>query len=431
MKRVIIIVIAAIFVFAGGIFIKNNYMNRYSINLKDDKINYTIKYKGIMNGRDLAVDCMGNYYIAYKDRIQIIDEKGKSYEILKDEKLNINSIEFFDNKLFFTSNCSIYSFDLKDKSLVTIRDDLPNFGDYKDSVIRVYGENLYISIGAATNSGVVGPDNKWLKTNTYSYDITPFDISVKGLTFGKENTGAFIPYKTRNLSGQIVPGHVPGNASIIKVNYKSGNVENYAWGIRNVKGMDFDSKGKLYASIGGMENRGLRPIKFDFDYIFRIDRGLWYGWPDYSGGDPVNSPRFNKNYFILDQHPSVNPPAPLYQHTYLNALGALAIDKNGDIGEKDSIYFYDNKTKNISEVGNEGKVFEKIQLSNKSDISSIKFGKSSLIILDSKQGFIIQVSKVIEGSPNKYYRKIFYILIAIILLVILYIIKTLLNKNTK
>jgi hypothetical protein len=427
-KKINTILMLVVFACIGGFFINRYFINHYNIVLNDKDMHWNIKYKGTASGRDFSVDSIGNYYIAYKNKIQFVDKNGKSYILIKDDKLNINSMEFFDNKLYFSSNCSIYSFDLKDNSLLELLNDLPNLGDYKDSIIKLNGEELYISIGAATNSGVVGPDNEWLKTNTYYHDITPYDIIMKG-----SQMGAFVPYKTKNATGQIIPGHFPGNASIIKLNIKSGEKATYAWGIRNVKGMDFDSMGKLFVTVGGMENRGLRPVKYDSDYLFQIKKGLWYGWPDYSGGDPISSPRFSKNNnsFILDKQPTLNPPAPIYQHKYLNTLGTIAVDKKGDFGEKDTIYFYDKKQKNIYELNNDGGIYGKIQLNNSSDISSIKFCKNALILLDSKEGCIFEVSKLLVHKENKIYKSALYGIIVIILIGILYMIKALINENKK
>lgn len=402
-KKVKYILVISLLIILSVSYIKSYFDNRYNITLYDKDMHFNIKYKGLGESRDFTVDLQGNYYIAYKNKVQFIGVNGKSYDLLEDDKLNINSLEFLNNKLYFSSNCSIFSFDLINKNLQVLIKDLPNFGDYKDSIIRLIGEDLYISIGAATNSGVVGPDNEWVKTNTYNHDITPFNIVIKALKFGNGNTGAFVPYKTKNIENQIIPGHFPGNASIIKLNTTNKESENFAWGIRNVKGMDFDSKGKLYASVGGMENRGLRPIQYDYDYIFELKKGQWYGWPDYSGGDPINSPRFNKikDSFIIQKQPTVNPPAPIYQNKYLSTLGTLAVDKKNDFGKLDSIFFYDEKSNSISELSKEGILQEKIGLNSICYISSIKFCKGSLTLLDSKSGCMFQVSKLKLHSASK------------------------------
>lgn len=362
-------------------------------------VNYDLICKGLKDARDFAMDDEGNYYIAYKDKIQYLQSDGKSYNILNNKKLNINSIVYKDG-LYFTSNNSVFYYDINNKVLKEIINDLPNFGDYNISLLDLYGGSLYISIGSATNSGVVGKDNIWLKDRAYNHDITPFDITIRGNNFGqdKEKTGAFVPYKTKNINGQIIPGHFPGNASVIKYNLSNGNIENFAWGIRNIKGMDFDSNGKLIASVGGMEDRGLRPVKGDMDYIYEIKKDTWYGWPDYSGGDPINSPKFKgKNNeripFLLDKHPIVNPPAPLYQHKYLNGLGPIAIDSLGSFGEKDDIYFYNINNNTIEKLNKKGVVKTIFKFPKESNIKSIKFNKDGMIILDDKQGYLFNFKR--------------------------------------
>ncbi|MBC8061901.1 MAG: PQQ-dependent sugar dehydrogenase [Clostridiaceae bacterium] len=432
-KRIKYIIIICLLIILGGSCIKSYFSNTYNISLVDKDKYWEIKYKGVAASRDFAVDSKGNYYIAYKDKIQFIAVSGKSYDILRDDTLNINSLEFQNGKLYFSSNCSVFSLDLKDRNLEELIKGLPNFGDYKNSIIKLNGEDLYISIGAATNSGVVGPDNLWVKTNTYNHDITPFNIIIKALKFGTENTGPFVPYKTKIVENQSIPGHFPGNASIIKINIINKGAENFACGIRNVLGMDFDSKGKLFATVGGMEDRGLRPIQYDYDYLFEIKKGQWYGWPDYSGGDPINSPRFNKinDSFIIENQPTVNPPAPIYQNKYVSTIGTMAVDKKNDFGKLDSMFFYDQKLNSISELTNVGSLQEKIKLNNVSNIKSIKFYQGSLIILDSKAGYIVQVSKLKIQVENKFHVEFLYGLLLIIATGIIFLIKALNHKTTK
>jgi hypothetical protein len=426
-KNIKYFLIICLLIIFGGSYIRSYFNSKYNIILADKDMHLNIKYKGLDKGRDFVMDPSGNYYIAYKSKIQFIKANGESYNILEDDRLNINSLEFLNNKLYFASNCSVFSFNIIDKNLKELIKDLPNFGDYRDSIIRLNGDNLYISIGAATNSGVVGPDNEWVKTNTYNHDITPFNLIIKALKFGSENTGAFVPYKTRNIEGQIIPGHFPGNASIIRLNIITQKYENFAWGIRNIKGMDFDSKGKLYASVGGMENRGLRPIQYDYDYLFEIKKDQWYGWPDYSGGDPINSPRFNKtkDSFIIEKQPTVNPPAPIYQNQFLNTLKTIAVDKKSDLGKLDSIFFYDNKLNSISELNKVGNLQEKIRFNTINNISSIKFYEGSLILLDSETGYLLQVSNKGIHLNNYMNRNYLYSIMVIIFVAVLFVIKAL------
>lgn len=394
-KKCFCILSGILILFVLWLFFAQFYFKPIKMNILDSDIKFEVKYDGFKKGRDITFDNLGNYYIALKNKIQCINNEGKSYILLKDKNLNINSIEYYNNHIYFSSNNMIGAFDLSKRDLKTIIDNIPNYGDYGDSIIKINNNLLYISIGAATNSGVVGSDNKWIKNSPYNFDLSPKELILNGMNFGKEKTGAFVPYGTKNLKEQKISPHFPANATIARVDLSNFKSEDFAWGIRNVVGMDFDSSGRLLAAVGGMEDRGVRPIKFDKDYIFEIIKNTWYGWPDYSGGDAVNSPRFkgSKNLLIIENPPTHNPPAPIFQNKYLSSLGAVAIDKNGVIGETNTIYFYDKIAKTIYKMNSKGMVKELIHFSSNTNIVSMKFNLNSLDLLENCHGYIIQVQK--------------------------------------
>lgn len=415
---------------------KGSYKS-YNVEVKDTNLTCSIKYKGIKDAKDFAFDENGSFYIAYMDKIQYIDKSGKSYDLLKDKSLNITSIAYSSRKLYFSSKDKIFHYDLDKKEKKLLIDNLPSYGDYKDNVIKVNGNELFVSIGAATNSGIVGSDNLWLKDTPYIFDISPKDITIKGRNFGSEKTGAFVPYKTKNLSGQIVSGHFPGNASIVHYDLESGYGDTFAWGIRNVAGMSFNSHGKLIAAVGGMEDRGLRPVKGDVDYIYEIKKGAWYGWPDYSGGDPVISPRFKgqnntKVNFILENHPTTNPPAPLYQHKQLSAIKGLDIDSKGLVGEKDCIYFYDSRDNIIYGFSSISNLKVIAEFKNNSNISSLKIHDKSILALDRNEGVLYDFhGKSINKNLMKPNKSIVYYLLTIIIIIIFILIWKLIKITKK
>lgn len=389
-------ILFCILIFLISVYIGKVTSKNFDIIFKDDKLKYNIILKGAKNSRDITADDKGNLYIAYKSRIQFTNKNGKSYDVIKNKCYDINSIEYLKNKLYFSSKDKIYCLDIKDKVVRVIVKDLPNLGDYKESKLLIKGEKLYISIGTATNSGIVGYDNTWVKQQPYFCDCTPFDLVLKGKNYEEGKTGAFVPFATQNRKSQIISGHTPGNGSLIVYNLDNGKMETFAWGIRNIKGMDYTSKGKIIASVGGIENRGLRPVNGDVDYIYDIRKGVWYGWPDFSGGDPLTSPRFRRDKAytetILESPPNLNPPAPIYQHKNIKAITAVAVDKNAVIGEKDSIYFYDDRDNIIYRLSNSGQQTSYIILDRKSKICQMKFINNKLLILDVGIGYIYEIS---------------------------------------
>jgi hypothetical protein len=437
MKKLIKILIIGIFIVIIVFLLKNFYYKNYdykNINVKNEELKYNVKYKGLINAVDFAVDEYNNYYIAYKNKIQVIESNGKSYDLFNNNNLNIFSLDCNGGNLYFSSGTNVYRFNLKNNKMDKIIENLPNYGDYKDSIVRIKGDYLYVTIGAATNSGVVGEDNHWTKEYPYMHDVTPKDITIKGINFGKDKTGAFQSYKTKSLKGQIIPEHFPGNSSIIIYNTKTGNSETFAWGIRNITGLDFTNESKLIASVGGMEDRGSRPISGDSDYIYEIKKGVWYGWPDYSGGDPVNSPRFKSSkygglQFILENHPTTNPPAPIYQHKSVNTIKSLAVDSNGDIGEKNCIYFYDKSDNVVYRFSGAGAIKEEMKFNSNTEISNMKFKEGKLFLLDEKGGILYSIEKNNINKSIKINNDIYVYLITVIILGIVVLILKLQKNN--
>ncbi|MGV8979815.1 hypothetical protein [Clostridium sp.] len=425
----IVILVAMAFV----LFSFKSSFKEYRVTVKDEVIKSQVMFKGLIGAVDFTRDSEGNYYVAFQDRIQYIDKSGKAYNIFTNKNLVISSLDYSDGVLYYASETKVYSYNLISKENIEIIKNIPNYGDYNKSNIRINGEYLFVTIGAATNSGVVGLDNQWIDDYPQNHDITPKKITIKGTDFGEEKTGAFVSYKTRNIKGQIITEHMPGNSSIIIYNLKTGLLGNFAWGIRNIKSIDFNTGGKVLVTVGGMENRGLRPVLGDSDYIYQIKKNIWYGFPDYAGGDPINSPKFkgidnNTIPFILEQHPTTNPPAPIYQHKSVDSLISLAVDQKGILGEKDCIYFYEKNDNSIYSLNSMGAVKEKINFYEETYISSMKFF-DNLIALDSKSGYIISIGKNESLDMGTGTRKIIYYLIAIVLTLIGSILVGLSKKN--
>lgn len=422
MKKTLKIIFALIIVISLVIVLAPKYYIRYYAKVNENGKYYKIIYTGLENAKDFTEDDRGNFYFAFKNSIQAVDKNGISCNIIKDGKLDIMSIEYYDGKLYFSSGDGIFSYDINKKTLKKLFDDIPNFGDYKDIFIKIRNGYLYASVGSATNSGVVGTDNSWLIDYPFDHDITPKVITISGQMFGENTTGAFTPYNTKNIKGQIIPEHFPGNSSVILYNLNTGMSENYAYGIRNIKGMDFNSEGKLIAAVGGMENRGLRPIKGDSDYIFSIEKDKWYGWPDYSGGDPVTSSRFKginneQVNFVLEQHPTTNPPKPLYRSKYLNNLGTLAIDTGGVLDSRNNIYFYDSRGNVIKYYDKNNNCKSIMSFPNSAFIRSIKFDNNKLMVLNSKEGYFMLISsKSINDTGSDVDNKAVYMLIGVIVI---------------
>ncbi|MEY4939693.1 MAG: hypothetical protein RIQ93_1428 [Verrucomicrobiota bacterium] len=206
---------------------------------------------------------------------------------------------------------------------------LPSFGDHHTNGPVVGPDGwIYFSQGTATNSGVVGEDNAkfgWLKRRPEFHDVPGQDITLTGENFPSADavganagrgvqTGAFLPFGVASQPGQTIRGAVRASGAVLRVRPAGGEPELVAWGFRNPFGLGFAPDGILYAADNGYDDRGSRRVWGAPDIFWRVEPGLWYGWPDYVAGVPITDPQFRGPgrkplRFLLANHPNV-PPAP-------------------------------------------------------------------------------------------------------------------------
>ncbi|HKY60094.1 MAG TPA: PQQ-dependent sugar dehydrogenase [Gemmatimonadota bacterium] len=185
-----------------------------------------------------------------------------------------------------------------DGQITILADSLPSIGDHHTNgpVVGPDGA-IYFGQGTATNSAVVGEDNAtfgWLERHPDFHDTPCRDITLSGVNFesmdplngGRTTTGAYSPFGTPTTEGQVIRGRVPCNGAILRVPLDGGAIELVAWGLRNPYGLAFSPDGRLYATDNGYDERGSRRVFGSGDYLWRIEEGAWYGWPDFAGGRP-------------------------------------------------------------------------------------------------------------------------------------------------
>lgn len=214
----------------------------------------------------------------------------------------------------------------RDGSRRNIIKGLPSLGDYSNSRVAFGADNkMYFGVGTATNSGVVGTDNLWVKKYPYFHDKPGSYVLLTGQNFATNNmllengseivyTGAFSAYGEANTPNEIRKGVLKASGGIMRANLDGTDLELVAWGLRSISYVKFDAANRLFASNNGYDIRGSRPIANAPDEFQLIVKGNWYGWPDYAGGEPVTLDRFQPLdgppvEFLFLNHPKV-PPKP-------------------------------------------------------------------------------------------------------------------------
>ncbi|MBI4788473.1 MAG: PQQ-dependent sugar dehydrogenase [Chloroflexi bacterium] len=213
-----------------------------------------------------------------------------------------------------------------DGKLRDILTDLPSEGEHQNNHIAVGPDGkLYLAQGTITNAGVVGLDDYalgWLDLHPDLREIPCEDVPLLGQNYRTQNpfsqepgsmvlTGAYEAFGIPTIIGATAKGNLKCGGSILRFNPDGSNLELVAWGLRNPVGLQFDRAGQLWVTSQGTEPRGSRSILNDPDYLVRIERGAWYGWPDYFDGRPVTDERFqvpgkSPPGFLWDAHPRLS-----------------------------------------------------------------------------------------------------------------------------
>lgn len=204
-------------------------------------------------------------------------------------------------------------------------EDLPSFGDHHTNGPAIKDGYIYFGQGAATNSGVVGLDNAdygWLKRKPQFHDIPCQDIELIGQNFEsfdlsgtkRTTTGAYMAFGNASKPGQVIKGSVPCTGAVMRIPLEGGKPELVAWGLRNPYGLRF-LEDRLFITDNGYDERGSRPVWGAGDVLWEIKPGKWYGFPDFSGDQPLEgdiefkAPRKPAAKALLRNHPN-QPPKP-------------------------------------------------------------------------------------------------------------------------
>lgn len=383
--------------FALGIY---NIASIYSVKLLSDNISYTIINKNMKNGISLGIDNKNNIYVAKKTQIRLITPEGKEKILISNGNYDIEDMLHYDNSIYYLSKTTLYKLDLDNLSVENYLENIPLSGNNIERKLFVLNGEIGLTIGSYSNSGISEGPN---------FDIPPVDVTLNGNNYGENENIAYCKKPGIKCEvGEKIEGQKVGNAAIYIIDNKTKELKLYASGIRSVTGIDVDSEGNVYAAIEGMENKGLRPVSDDSDYIYEIKKGLWYGFPDYSGGDYIESPRFQdeegnlvKPILLLDSKALEKANGPIFVSQKQNTIKCCAIDKDGKISKKDNIIFYDKNSKELKALSKEGNIQKVLSVSNNSNISDIIYNNNELYIMDSSLGYVYKIS--LKEEENSFY----------------------------
>lgn len=189
----------------------------------------------------------------------------------------------------------------------TIINCLPAWGEFQNNKV-VFGPDgkMYFFVSTQGNSGPVGEGMLVVLTSYNKPDkreIPCEDVALTGENFVLEDpftddpfdsklTGVYVPYGEETSEGQVIKGQVPCNGAFLRANPDGSGMEVFAWGLRSDFGYNFSPDGRLISSQNSGNPIAPREIYNDWEQIYEVQQGKWYGWPDYYSGLAVVNPRF-------------------------------------------------------------------------------------------------------------------------------------------
>jgi glucose/arabinose dehydrogenase len=279
---------------------------------------------------------------------------GQLETIAEDFVIPISGINYL-NGVLYVSHRGFITRIYKDGTRQNIIMGLPSNGDHVNSPVAFSPDNkLYFGQGTVTNSGVVGNDNRWVTVSPLLCDYTGDYVMLNGQNFLTDNilteavtddpalTGAFSPYGIPNIEFEIRRRYIKASGSILRANLDGSNLEQVAWGFRDPAFLNFDNSGQLYLVNNGFNPVGSRPIENASDDFYYITPNQWYGWPDFSGGEPVDSPRYTpatgaQPTLIFKNQPNV-PPRPYVRFPPNSTLSSFQFNYNRSFSTYGDVY---------------------------------------------------------------------------------------------
>jgi hypothetical protein len=348
-----------------------------------------------LNGATLfTFDFMGNYILTQtqgqKTQIVKVTPGNTDQTVLLDHSTQpINGLSFHDGLVYVSLRGHVSV--IKNGRLRDVVTGLPAMGDYGNSPVIFENNKMYFSVGTATNSGIVGPDNAWLTSQPSIHDLACRPLTLNQTAAESDNfltkkkgskatTGPFQPFNTNIYTDQTSASE-KCNGAIFSANPDGSNLQLVAFGLHNPKGISFDSKRNLYTLDQAMENRGLRPVQNGKDSLFYIKDGLWYGWPDYNAGQSTGSS-------LIKNLPNAVPtPEAVFDQGHLSQFVVNQFASNSGLAVNDGI--------KVSKFDlNSGKLSDFITLPPNLKIQQIKFGPDNNFYVLAGDGKISQLWQI-------------------------------------
>ena len=219
----------------------------------------------------------------------------------------VTGVAYYEGKLYISHRSRYSSYDLETKEFKTIVDGLPSWGEFLNAKPIFKDGRMYFFLSTQGNTGV--PEKHWTSVmdifnKPTAHEIPGEDVVLKGQNYwvptkgmksvNKDSvlTGVYVPLGTVTENGQVIEGQEICNGAFFSVNPDGTDLQRIAWGLRSSFGYRFSPDGRLITTMNSANPMPPRGLYFDYETVYEIKEGEWYGWPDFYSGIPITDERF-------------------------------------------------------------------------------------------------------------------------------------------
>lgn len=219
----------------------------------------------------------------------------------------VTGVTYYEGKLYISHRSRYSTYDLETGEFNTIVNGLPSWGEFLNAKPIFKDGKMYFFLSTQGNSGV--QEAHWVNVidifkKPNAHEVPGEDVVLTGLNYwvptkkvsimNKDSvlTGIYVPLGTVTKAGQVVEGQEICNGAFFRCNPDGSDIERIAWGLRSSFGYRFSPDGRLITTMNSANPMPPRGLYFDYEPIYEIKEGEWYGWPDFYSGIPITDERF-------------------------------------------------------------------------------------------------------------------------------------------
>ena len=219
----------------------------------------------------------------------------------------VTGVTYYEGKLYISHRSRYSAYDLETGEFKTIVDGLPSWGEFLNAKPIFKDGRMYFFLSTQGNTGV--QEKHWTSVmdifnKPTAHEIPGEDVVLKGQNYwvptkGMKSikkdsvlTGVYVPLGVVTKSGQVVEEQEICNGAFFSVNPDGTDLKRIAWGFRSSFGYRFSPDGRLITTMNSANPMPPRGLYFDYEPVYEVKEGEWYGWPDFYSGIPITDERF-------------------------------------------------------------------------------------------------------------------------------------------